>query len=170
MIANQKMVLEFMEKYGLAIDRDWNTRFVRARLIVEEVGELFIAVQENNREQIIDACADLEYVTCGAALLYDIEVGNPIPMVGHDSFDLSQRAVKGVSHLVTGIFQDYEWIVYEGLFDVRTAVYSIAEYNSFNLNEALRRVHASNMTKGQDTGHGKLLKGPGWVPPDFTGL
>lgn len=167
---NQKMVLEFMQKYGLALDRDWNTRFVRARLIVEEAAELFIAVQENNRVLTIDACADLEYVTCGAALLYDLEVENPIPIVGLDSFDLAQRTVFGVSNLVSAIFQDYDKLVKDGLLEARTGIYSIAEYDAFDLNEAFRRVHASNMTKGQDTGHGKLLKGPGWVPPDFTGL
>lgn len=112
MITNQGMVAQFMKKYGLSLNsRHVDTRFVRARLILEEATELIIGMQEHNRELIIDGAADLLYVTYGAACLYD-----------------------------------------------------------FNVDEAFRRVHASNMTKGQDTGHGKLLKGPDWVPPDFTGL
>lgn len=112
MITNQGMVAQFMKKYGLSLNsRHVDTRFVRARLILEEATELIIGMQEHDRAQVIDAVADLLYVCYGAACLYD-----------------------------------------------------------FNADEAFRRVHASNMTKGQDTGHGKLLKGPSWVPPDFTGL
>lgn len=112
MITNQGMVAQFMKKYGLSLNRDRiDTRLVRVRLIIEEATELIIAMQEHDRVQVIDAVADLLYVTYGAACLYD-----------------------------------------------------------FNADEAMKRVHQSNMTKGQDTGHGKLLKGPNWVPPDFTGL
>jgi len=112
MITNQGMVMQFMNKYGLSLDpKKVDTRFVRARLILEEATELIIGMQENNRELIIDGTADLLYVTYGAACLYD-----------------------------------------------------------FNVDEAFRRVHESNMTKGQDTGHGKLLKGKDWIPPDFSGL
>ena len=112
MITNQGMVAQFMKKYGLSLDhRKVDTRFVRARLVVEELAELVIGMQENNRELVMDAVGDLMYVAYGAACLYD-----------------------------------------------------------FNADEAFKRVHESNMTKGQDTGHGKLLKGPGWVPPDFSGL
>jgi predicted HAD superfamily Cof-like phosphohydrolase len=101
-----------MLKYDLSLDHNHvDTRFVRARLILEEATELIIGMQEHDREAVIDAVADLLYVCYGAACLY-----------------------------------------------------------GFDADEAMDRVHTSNMTKGQDTGHGKLLKGPDWVPPDFTGL
>jgi len=110
-LTNQGKVLAFMTKYGLSMKIDPETRFVRARLILEEATELIIGMQEKNRKEIIDGIADLLYVVYGAAILFDIDADT-----------------------------------------------------------AMDRVHRSNMTKGQDTGHGKLLKGPGWVPPDFSGL
>jgi len=110
-MTNQRKVLQFMEKYGLSMETDVETRFVRARLILEEATELIIGMQEDNRQEVIDGVADLLYVAYGTALLF-----------------------------------------------------------GFDADEAMDRVHRSNMTKGGDTGHGKLHKGPGWVPPDFTGL
>jgi len=108
---NQRKVLQFIEKYGLSFEIDIKTRFIRARLILEEATELIIGIQENNRQEVIDGVADLLYVAYGTALLY-----------------------------------------------------------GFDADEAMDRVHRSNMTKGNDTGHGKLLKGSWWVPPDFKGL
>lgn len=49
-----------------------NLKFFRAALILEETGELFIAMAMNNLLGVFDAILDLEYVTKGAALTFGI--------------------------------------------------------------------------------------------------
>lgn len=62
------------------------------------------------------------------------------------------------------------------LADLVFVCYQAAENMEWNLDEAMRRVFESNMSKLDDTGipvrneHGKVLKGPNYLPPDLSDL
>ena len=60
--------------------------------------------------------------------------------------------------------------------DLVYVCYQYAENQGWNLDEALNRVHLSNMSKLGEDGKpiyredGKVLKGPGYKPPDLSDL
>ena len=62
------------------------------------------------------------------------------------------------------------------LADLVYVCYQYAENLEWDLDEALNRVHQSNMSKLDDTGKpiyrkdGKVLKGPNYQPPNLTDL
>ena len=62
------------------------------------------------------------------------------------------------------------------LADLVYVCYQFAESQDWDLDEAMRRVHASNMSKlGEDgkpiyRGDGKVLKGPNYAPPELNTL
>jgi predicted HAD superfamily Cof-like phosphohydrolase len=72
------------------------------------------------------------------------------------------------------------WGMYEDelkeLADLVYVCYQYAENMEWDLDEALRRVHRSNMSKLGLNGHpilrhdGKVLKGPNYEPPTLTDL
>lgn len=55
-------------------------------------------------------------------------------------------------------------------------LYQLAVERGWDLDEALRRIHASNLSKLDENGrpirneYGKVLKGPNYVPPDLSDL
>jgi predicted HAD superfamily Cof-like phosphohydrolase len=61
------------------------------------------------------------------------------------------------------------------LADLVIVCYQFAASNGYDLDEAIRRVHASNMTKRGPDGkiernrEGKVLKGPHYQPPNLEG-
>ena len=62
------------------------------------------------------------------------------------------------------------------LADLVYVCYQYAESQDWDLDEAMRRVHTSNMSKlGEDgkpiyRGDGKVLKGPNYAPPELNNL
>ena len=62
------------------------------------------------------------------------------------------------------------------LADLVYVCYQYAENMNWYLDEALDRVHKSNMSKLDENGHpiyrddGKVLKGPNYIPPNLTDL
>jgi|TARA_R100000084_G_scaffold88280_1_gene42477 predicted HAD superfamily Cof-like phosphohydrolase len=62
------------------------------------------------------------------------------------------------------------------LADLVYVCYQFAASQDWDLDEAMRRVHASNMSKlGEDgkpiyRGDGKVLKGPNYAPPELSTL
>jgi predicted HAD superfamily Cof-like phosphohydrolase len=62
------------------------------------------------------------------------------------------------------------------LADLVYVCYQFAESQDWDLDEAMRRVHQSNMSKlGEDgkpiyRGDGKVLKGPNYAPPELNTL
>ena len=74
-------VMEFMVKHGQVINTeptivDLETHNLRVDLIVEELQELFEAMEEDNLVEIADALADICYVVIGAAISYGIDLPN----------------------------------------------------------------------------------------------
>ena len=60
--------------------------------------------------------------------------------------------------------------------DLAYVLFQLAEERGWDLNEALRRVHASNLSKLDDNGlpvrreDGKVMKGPNYQPPSLEDL
>ena len=60
--------------------------------------------------------------------------------------------------------------------DLIYVCYQYTENQGWNLDEALNRVHLSNMSKLEEDGKpirredGKILKGPNYKPPDLSDL
>ena len=71
--------------------------------------------------------------------------------------------------------EDYESQLKE-LADLVYVCYQFAENMEWDLDEAMNRVHASNMSKLGEDGNpirrpdGKILKGPNYKPPTLTDL
>lgn len=75
---HEEMVKEFMVKHdqfkqGIpTTEIPCDVKLLRMRLIVEELGELFIAMHKGDLIGIADGLADLEYVVVGTAIAYGI--------------------------------------------------------------------------------------------------
>lgn len=79
MTEEQKMVLAFHQKYGSKVSdyptiSDIETRFLRARLIVEEATEFMTAANKGDIVEMVDAMVDLLYVTYGTAVALGIDL------------------------------------------------------------------------------------------------
>jgi predicted HAD superfamily Cof-like phosphohydrolase len=172
-------VKEFHEKYGHLIFQRHGVvplpqRLLRARLILEELGELAIAMHENHEVEIADAVGDLLYVTVGTAVSC---LDRPIADAWTDKLpavkDLKALAVVtgSVSRVVTDLANDR---------DLFTLVHSLSNLVfalncSFNLplREIFKEIHKSNMTKSVVSvvgGKKGSVKGPDYVPPDLKGI
>lgn len=62
MTDTDELIRQFNEKHNCTVDGQF-------RQLVEEVGELAEAVATENREQVLEECADVEYVARSIALL-----------------------------------------------------------------------------------------------------
>ncbi|KKN13158.1 hypothetical protein LCGC14_1009270 [marine sediment metagenome] len=74
MIDYQDLVMKFMTKhkqYPTFVPSN-QVKVLRLRLMMEELGELSVAIHEENLVHIADALADLLYVVFGTAAAYDI--------------------------------------------------------------------------------------------------
>jgi NTP pyrophosphatase (non-canonical NTP hydrolase) len=100
------------------------------------------------------------------------------PSGDHWTFELRARLIKEEAKelrdelVPSGVARDYDRIAKE-LADLVVVTYGTAITLGIDLDEALRLVHASNMSKLGDDGKpvkradGKILKGPGYVEPDM---
>jgi predicted HAD superfamily Cof-like phosphohydrolase len=142
------MVTEFIRVFKASLDlRLW------VKLIKEEIQEYRVASLSNDREEMLKEIADVIYVRTGfiAVLGGGITEG----LLQEDEFE---EWVK--------ISDDVPVVVQEAL-DI---------FGEDIILEALRRVHASNMSKLGDDGKpifredGKVLKGPNYKKPYLTDL
>jgi len=79
MIEQQKMVEEFHKKFGSRYNSkptltDVETRFLRARLVVEEAAEFMEACNTADMELISDSLCDLLVVAFGSAVAFGIDL------------------------------------------------------------------------------------------------
>jgi NTP pyrophosphatase (non-canonical NTP hydrolase) len=83
------MVAEFMQKHGFDMGLTPGDKprvdLVRSHLIAEELGELILAIADNNRVNIADALGDLLYVVIGAALVYNIPLREVFHEIHHSN-------------------------------------------------------------------------------------
>jgi predicted HAD superfamily Cof-like phosphohydrolase len=151
---------------------------LRQALLDEEVAELHGAMAAGNLTEIADALGDIAYVLGGTAVVY----GLPFP-VGFTSGGDSPPAC--VTEAVRVILLDSADSAARGLRDavlageppaVGAAVLrfartldDIAALHGIPLQAVFEAVHISNMTKVNTPAEGKLVKGPGYRPPNIAG-
>lgn len=105
------------------------------------------------------------------------------PVKGSCQFNLQLRLIKEEHHEVCEAFTIFEQQdksthaeLLKELADLVFVCYQAAENMGWNLDEAMRRVFESNMSKLDDNGrpirdeHGKVLKGPNYAKPDLSDL
>lgn len=193
-------VLEFMKKH----EQDCPERFkicnpdvtlLRVRLIVEEYGELIIALHENDIVKIMDACGDLRYVVVGTAIAYGLpaldifgtmdrmkadELTNPNPST---KLMYIQRLASRVNTLVLALANSAQMLSFveerelgrtireEVDMTLREIAYFDAMYQ-IPADKVFAEIHRSNMTKNKLDKHSKGGKSgkvgkKGFTPPDF---
>ena len=87
--------------------------------------------------------------------------------------------------LIAEEFQEFDWATAKGepewdqlkeLADLVYVCYQYAANEEWDLDEAMRRVHRSNMSKLDEYGNpiyrddGKVMKGPNYAPPNLEDL
>ena len=125
------------------------------RLIEEEVMELHVELTADtiNRENVLKEAADVIYVV--TPLIGIVEALGDIGLVSEERMLKLQKLVERA---------DAKLEVAIGMFGEET------------IEKAVKLVHASNMSKlGEDgkpifRGDGKILKGPGYTPPDIRSI
>lgn len=144
-----ELVAEFIRTFRASLDfRLW------VKLCEEERKELIEAMEGEPDADVLKEMADLAYVYAGAALTMPDGGSHILPVDEMESFlDLAE---------------DIEDLLHEAM--------AICRFTDEVTLEALRRVHASNMSKLGDDGKpikredGKVLKGPNYTPPDLSDL
>ena len=172
------LVETFHLTYGHAVratpHMDIPERELRVALISEEVDELIEATRNSDFVEIVDAIADILYVTYGAALCHGINVDYRTGNIDHvspstqiyltlknekttlpDSPSLSSLTLaKGVPPIINA-FKNYEQASVEGniatlseaLNSLIFSCYSLARRLGVNIDEIMEEVQASNMSK-----------------------
>lgn len=166
--------LKFGHPVRVTPHMDIPERVLRVDLIAEEVKELMDAAKDDDFVEVIDAIADILYVTYGAALCHGINVDYKIGNIDHVSpsvqifhtlknehASLPTKPVfsrialaKGVPAVVNA-FKDYKTASDAGniskLGDALIALifssYSLARRLGVNIDEIMEEVQASNMSK-----------------------
>lgn len=142
------MVAEFHHAFRPSTDiRLW------VGLVAEETNEVYDAMRNNDKLNALKELADVAYVVAGVMLVTPED----------------ERALS-----------DAEWqeliLIMQ---DAETAVFACLHHFGFTPDqtvEAVKRVHASNMTKLGEDGKpirredGKIMKGPNYREPDLTDL
>lgn len=101
----------------------------------------------------------------------------PTPEVGQREAELRQRLIEEeVAELRAAAERSDLVGVADGLADIVYVAYGTAHVYGIDLDAVLAEVHSSNMTKLGSDGRpvrrddGKILKGPGYRPPDIAAV
>lgn len=188
-----ELVTEFHETYGLPIRTepvlDVPERAMRVALVVEESNEYADAEVADDFIEVADALGDLVYVAVGAALAhgfsissYRVERDYGSAEAPYPTLDIPSRRlwVQRVKHQVG------EYVRAENLHDfallklalaaIVDTCYGAARAHGIDLDEVLEEIQRSNMSKLGADGKpiyredGKVLKGPGFFPPDIKAV
>jgi predicted HAD superfamily Cof-like phosphohydrolase len=162
-------------------------RTLRITLLEEEVGEFCAAYASDNRIEMADALADIAYIIAGTVISYGVGPrGNEPYESPYDAF-LPYRHRKNKikpDDILRDALLDYtmaeqsnnlDWIDLT-LMNMLTSVFGVAWRLNIPINKVFAEVHRSNMAKLMPDGtvrkrfDGKILKAPGWVPPDIAGV
>jgi predicted HAD superfamily Cof-like phosphohydrolase len=190
MINFRDLVLEFHKKNGhvhpgVPFPQPPEIGLLRARLIVEELGEFCEAVQKKDIVQVADALADLLYVVYGTAIAYGLSIetpvmprvqGNPGLMVNGQMLSRLLELNVRVASVVASIHQVKANGESElGYLQMRLMLLSIhaviiAGDCGIPIGLVFAEVHRSNMTKEPLDKHSKGGKGAGYVSPDIHGV
>lgn len=195
------LVQVFHETYGQPIrtNPEWDVpeRNMRMGLIQEEYTELATAQNANDFIEVVDAWADIIYVTYGAGKTHGVDLDQVIlnaafPNHGdHGNYVIRETPLLEVPErydVMEIIRDEYNQLaddynhgnfekVQEGWANLIYAVYGAALTHGVDLNAVLLEVQRSNLSKlGTDENgnkvvlrreDGKILKGPDFSQPDI---
>jgi predicted HAD superfamily Cof-like phosphohydrolase len=142
------MLEEFIKTFKASLDpRLW------IKLIEEETAELEEALNSKSREEVLKEIADVLYVTAGLQVV----MGDTLPkhLIPKEELDKIYNLIKNSFNLLEYVEEMFTPEVFD---------------------EAVRRVHKSNMSKLGYDGRpifredGKVLKGPNYKKPDLSDL
>ncbi len=186
-----EMVAEFHANNGAVINGRSNgpeVAALRIGLIIEELGETLAAMREQNVVEAADGLADLLYVIAGTAVSYGLRLPEDMePALGRptDRFEpadvarFTRRLLPRLSRVAAALTvapADAQLAVAD-LWDATAE--TAARVWGLPIDTLFREVHRSNMTKTfagkANTTGGKYPagvnpKGPGYEPPDVTGV
>jgi predicted HAD superfamily Cof-like phosphohydrolase len=156
---------------------DTDVAKLRVALITEEYQELKEAKTDVDR---VDALADLEYVTCGAALALGLWIDtDPITASFFDGIsteDHLEDLDASVAELVRAHETQDAMLFQDTLDEIWLTVQGLYVSYGFNGPAHFDLVHAANMAKLGPDGKpiyredGKVLKPEGWTAPDHAPL
>lgn len=198
------LVKEFHETYGQAIrtepDLQVKEKQMRIELIVEEADELKEANDNDDFIEIVDALADLLYVTYGALITHGIDISedfsnevSPITKVGNAlptdfevglTPDINARNRYSVIGKVLDAAYSYGEASHSGSASavkkasvkIITAAYEASLAFGVDIDDVLAEVQRSNMSKLGEDGlpiyreDGKVLKGPNFFVPNIKAI
>lgn len=164
-------VAQFHERFGVAVNvpiTDERTAALRLSLIREEADELAEAIASGNVLKVARELADLTYVVYGSALTWGLELDDLWPAL------VGLNVEREVDRLADAIANGDLALAAVALENLRDVAIAIARQWDINLDAAVAAVHAANMRKMPASGSagqrldGKILKPPGWTPPDLS--
>lgn len=155
-------------------------RQMRFALIKEEIEELVEkGLDIDDIVETIDACADIVYVVCGAALTHGIgmEVRRGTSIYSIDFYDDSQMRKAYAEEFRRLLLSLFRANTVEALVpvweDIVEMCYLVSSSYGVDLDAAIAEVQASNMSKFGPNGEvylredGKIMKGPDYFRPDL---
>lgn len=170
---------------------DDQTRHARARLSGSEISEVSRALAGDDLIEVLDALADVEYVTCGTIVATGYDLVHRPPHEPSDAMGPPHIPHADVTLHLTSKLYVGQAVLCEALAsgDVsRVAMVAGAMlislgkvWHAFRVperlrDEILREVHLSNMTKLDPNGgpcvdaDGRVVKGPAYAGPDILGV
>jgi predicted HAD superfamily Cof-like phosphohydrolase len=166
-------------------------RSLRCKLLAEEKQEFVVAEEAHDFIEVADALADMVYIINGTLVSYGLRakedfrtllsnsIDRPGFPSGHGGADIRSSLVEKVlthfqSYLAAEAADDLGAIS-EALQNLLEAIYVVAHIYSIPLLAVFTEVHRSNMAKLVDgrvlrREDGKIIKPPGWTPPDIAGV
>lgn len=161
------------------------TRNLRHALLVEEHDEYREAVAQNDLVAIADALGDMIYILYGTANAYGIPIDLADPVDTGPRLPLVDPRVTILPEVVGLAFdaymkaEDLDDIVYlaDSMRSLAAVIFLAAYTYGIPLVEVFEEIHRSNLSKlDPETGapirrdDGKILKPPGYRPPDIASI
>jgi len=163
---------------------DLETRYLRNRLLHEEIVEYLEAEKKNDLVETARELSDILYIICGTAVSYGLNTGrdNPTISFGWSSApkfpsDEVRQARRADIQKHYDAYEKAETLddlgeISNSLQNLMDAVFTCALFYSIPLLEVFKEVHNANMRKLVDgkvmrREDGKVLKPEGWSPPNI---
>jgi hypothetical protein len=181
----QQLVTEFHRAAGRAVPAAPVGALVSSQatfyedLLDEEMKELRVAVAGTDIVAVADALADVVYVACDITVAYGLGTSDALAHYPIATVLTGEVLVEYLSGVMSDLHIAFH--LHDVAFISRCLASVVAACDwagfcyGFDLDPVVREVHKSNMTKlGPDgrfvaRGDGKILKGPGYRPPDIAG-
>jgi predicted HAD superfamily Cof-like phosphohydrolase len=129
-------------------------KVLRARLMLEELGETSIAIHKQDVVEIADGLADLAYVVVGTAVTFGVFCADPKTFVEIEHVDKLEMmrmlcaAVHGVIDRMEDTEETYQLRhLQEAICETLQGIADVATMYFIPLSDVFAEVHRSNMTK-----------------------